>query len=106
MIHRPVALNSARVSVLCRCQAFSTSALSRKALPLEPKARVVAGMEGNAGASAGSGGPQMLRGIFFGKPGAGKGTLSARLVEKYDVLSLSVGEKCDYPQYRLTPYVL
>jgi adenylate kinase len=30
--------------------------------------------------------------VFFGKPGAGKGTLSARLVEKYDVLSLSTGD--------------
>jgi len=29
---------------------------------------------------------------MFGKPGAGKGTLSARLVEKYDILSLSTGD--------------
>ncbi|KAI0035104.1 adenylate kinase-domain-containing protein [Vararia minispora EC-137] len=34
----------------------------------------------------------MLRMIVFGKPGAGKGTLSARLVKKYDVLSLSTGD--------------
>jgi len=30
--------------------------------------------------------------LMFGKPGAGKGTLSARLVKKYDILSLSVGD--------------
>jgi nucleoside-triphosphate--adenylate kinase len=30
--------------------------------------------------------------LMFGKPGAGKGTLSARLVKKYDVLSLSTGD--------------
>ncbi|KAI0054134.1 ADK-domain-containing protein [Auriscalpium vulgare] len=33
-----------------------------------------------------------LRMIVFGKPGAGKGTLSARLVRKYDILSLSTGD--------------
>ncbi|KAI0322214.1 ADK-domain-containing protein [Amylostereum chailletii] len=33
-----------------------------------------------------------LRMIMFGKPGAGKGTLSARLVKKYDILSLSTGD--------------
>lgn len=30
--------------------------------------------------------------IFFGKPGAGKGTLTARLVRKYDIVSLSTGD--------------
>jgi len=30
--------------------------------------------------------------LMFGKPGAGKGTLSARLVEKYDIISLSTGD--------------
>ncbi|THH08659.1 hypothetical protein EW146_g8920, partial [Bondarzewia mesenterica] len=33
-----------------------------------------------------------LRMIMFGKPGAGKGTLSGRLVNKYDILSLSTGD--------------
>ncbi|EIN07308.1 adenylate kinase, partial [Punctularia strigosozonata HHB-11173 SS5] len=33
-----------------------------------------------------------LRMVMFGKPGAGKGTLSARLVKKYDILSLSTGD--------------
>ncbi|KAJ3744735.1 adenylate kinase [Lentinula detonsa] len=35
---------------------------------------------------------RMLRMIMFGKPGAGKGTLSGRLVKKYDILSLSTGD--------------
>lgn len=30
--------------------------------------------------------------LMFGKPGAGKGTLSARLTRKYDILSLSTGD--------------
>lgn len=29
---------------------------------------------------------------MFGKPGAGKGTLSSRLVQKYDILTLSTGD--------------
>lgn len=35
---------------------------------------------------------KVLRMLMFGKPGAGKGTLSARLVNKYDILSLSTGD--------------
>lgn len=34
----------------------------------------------------------MLRMLVFGKPGAGKGTLTARLVKKYEILSLSTGD--------------
>lgn len=30
--------------------------------------------------------------IMFGKPGAGKGTLTTRLAQKYDILSLSTGD--------------
>lgn len=33
-----------------------------------------------------------LRMIMFGKPGAGKGTLSSRLVKEFDILSLSTGD--------------
>lgn len=33
-----------------------------------------------------------LRMLMFGKPGAGKGTLSSRLVNKYEILSLSTGD--------------
>ena len=35
---------------------------------------------------------KILRMLMFGKPGAGKGTLCARLVQKYDILSLSTGD--------------
>ncbi|KAJ4487898.1 adenylate kinase [Lentinula aciculospora] len=35
---------------------------------------------------------RMLRMLMFGKPGAGKGTLSGRLVKKYDIVSLSTGD--------------
>ncbi|KAL4067961.1 adenylate kinase-domain-containing protein [Scleroderma yunnanense] len=35
---------------------------------------------------------KILRMLMFGKPGAGKGTLSSRLVKKYDILSLSTGD--------------
>jgi nucleoside-triphosphate--adenylate kinase len=30
--------------------------------------------------------------LMFGKPGAGKGTLTTRLVQKYDILALSTGD--------------
>jgi len=30
--------------------------------------------------------------LMFGKPGAGKGTLSAKLVKKYDIMALSTGD--------------
>ena len=30
--------------------------------------------------------------LILGKPGAGKGTLSSRLVKKYDIMSLSTGD--------------
>lgn len=35
---------------------------------------------------------KVLRMLMFGKPGAGKGTLSTRLVQKYEILSLSTGD--------------
>ncbi|KAI6103373.1 ADK-domain-containing protein [Pisolithus sp. B1] len=35
---------------------------------------------------------KVLRMVMFGKPSSGKGTLSLRLVKKYDVLSLSTGD--------------
>lgn len=35
---------------------------------------------------------RVLRMVMFGKPGAGKGTLSAKLVNKYDIMSLSTGD--------------
>ncbi|KAG6814384.1 hypothetical protein H0H92_010970 [Tricholoma furcatifolium] len=35
---------------------------------------------------------RFLRMLMFGKPGAGKGTLAGRLVNKYEILSLSTGD--------------
>lgn len=35
---------------------------------------------------------KILRMLVFGKPGAGKGTLSSRLVKKYDILTISTGD--------------
>ncbi|KDR81658.1 hypothetical protein GALMADRAFT_239746 [Galerina marginata CBS 339.88] len=35
---------------------------------------------------------RVVRMLMFGKPGAGKGTLTARLSSKYDILSLSTGD--------------
>ncbi|KAI0748155.1 ADK-domain-containing protein [Daedaleopsis nitida] len=40
----------------------------------------------------GHGEGRFLRMIMFGKPGAGKGTLSSRLTKKYEVISLSTGD--------------
>ncbi|KAF8311581.1 adenylate kinase [Clavulina sp. PMI_390] len=36
--------------------------------------------------------PRPLRMIMFGKPGAGKGTLSSRLVERYEIEPVSTGD--------------
>ena len=35
---------------------------------------------------------RVVRMLMFGKPGAGKGTLTTRLAAKYDILSLSTGD--------------
>ena len=35
---------------------------------------------------------KVLRMLMFGKPGAGKGTLTARLAQKYDIFTLSTGD--------------
>jgi nucleoside-triphosphate--adenylate kinase len=62
---------------------ISHSAPSHKALPFSLGA-LRAHEDGADG--------KVLRMLIFGKPGAGKGTLSARLVRKYDILSLSTGD--------------
>jgi nucleoside-triphosphate--adenylate kinase len=35
---------------------------------------------------------KFLRMLMFGKPGSGKGTLTAKLVKKYDILAVSTGD--------------
>ncbi|KAA1471114.1 ADK-domain-containing protein [Dentipellis sp. KUC8613] len=67
-------------------RAFASSAGAHKALPFflhNARAGTHAKDEGEG---------KTLRMIMFGKPGAGKGTLSGRLVKKYDILSLSTGD--------------
>ena len=71
--------------IACASRALHTSAPAplAKAGPLSPRPAEVPGLSAKGGA---------LRMIMFGKPGAGKGTLSGRLVKKYDLLSLSTGD--------------
>ncbi|KAK7693521.1 hypothetical protein QCA50_003089 [Cerrena zonata] len=63
---------------------FGRSHASQKAIPFS--------LHGNSGVSPASGDGKFLRMLMFGKPGAGKGTLSTRLVKKYEILSLSTGD--------------
>jgi nucleoside-triphosphate--adenylate kinase len=75
-------------------RALATSAARPRAVPasLHPAAGVVASTSSPVGTSTRTTGDGMLRMIMFGKPGAGKGTLSGRLVKNYDILSLSTGD--------------
>jgi hypothetical protein len=72
-----------------KSRALSTSTSCSKAVisSLKPDSSTVAGVEKPAVTAN-----DRLRMIMFGKPGAGKGTLSARLVRKYDILALSTGD--------------
>jgi hypothetical protein len=70
---------------LCR-RALSTSTSRAKAVPVD-----YSDLDTPA-PPPGSAKEGQLRMIMFGKPGAGKGTLSGRLVSKYDILSLSTGD--------------
>lgn len=76
-----------RAQVRAALRTFSSTAPSRTALPFTLKNKDVTASE-----NVQTGGDKVLRMIMFGKPGAGKGTLSARLVKKYDILSLSTGD--------------
>ncbi|KAI1795850.1 adenylate kinase [Ganoderma leucocontextum] len=74
-----------RVAVRC----FSQSPAAQKAITFA----LNTGRAETAPANGvGHGERQPLRMIMFGKPGAGKGTLSSRLVKKYDIVSLSTGD--------------
>ncbi|KZT09499.1 adenylate kinase [Laetiporus sulphureus 93-53] len=68
-------------------RAFRSSAPANKALPFS-----LNNVSAGSVASVNHGEGNILRMLMFGKPGAGKGTLSARLVKKYDILSLSTGD--------------
>ena len=70
---------------LQQTRAFGGSTSSHKALPFS--------LQSNRSSTKDDKEPgKVLHMLMFGKPGAGKGTLSARLVKKYDVLTLSTGD--------------
>ena len=63
-------------------RAFGGSSTSQKALPFSLR---------NTRESTAADG-RVLRMLMFGKPGAGKGTLTEKLTKKYNILSLSTGD--------------
>lgn len=75
----------ARGPTLQTSRFFATTSLASRALPfsLNPYRSSLKDEEHSG---------RVLRMLMFGKPGAGKGTLTARLVKKYDILSLSTGD--------------
>ncbi|GBE81945.1 adenylate kinase-domain-containing protein [Sparassis latifolia] len=75
-----------------QCRAFGHSAPAQKALPFSLNNGRAGALASDPGDHADHGENKVLRMLMFGKPGAGKGTLSARLVKKYDILSLSTGD--------------
>lgn len=77
-------------NVWTRSRGFRSAAVANKALPFSLFNLVRAASVTKIPSDHGEG--KVLRMLMFGKPGAGKGTLAARLVKKYDVLSLSTGD--------------
>ncbi len=72
---------------------FSTSSRSQTALPfLLRNSRSAAAPDADTGLDSSHPNGRVLRMIMFGKPGAGKGTLTARLARKHDILSISTGD--------------
>ncbi|KAI9446344.1 ADK-domain-containing protein [Lactarius indigo] len=72
---------------------FSTTSRSKTALPfLLGNSRSAAAPDADSGPDSSHPNGRVLRMIMFGKPGAGKGTLTARLARKHDVLSISTGD--------------
>ncbi|KAG6866960.1 hypothetical protein C0991_003876 [Blastosporella zonata] len=67
------------------CRAIGYSVPSRRALPFFLHAKAANDDHEHDHS-------RFLRMLMFGKPGAGKGTLSGRLVNKYDIVSLSTGD--------------
>ena len=72
-----------------QARGFGGSTPSNKAIPFSLRSATA---ESSAKVSASKDDGKVLRMLMFGKPGAGKGTLSQRLVKKYDLLSLSAGD--------------
>lgn len=67
---------------------FGGSSSSHKAIPFSLQSSRASTAEDSSSHAEG----KVLRTLMFGKPGAGKGTLAARLVKKYDIMALSAGD--------------
>jgi len=73
----------------------NASARSLGSLAQAPSTRSAAAFKLNhatSGALSEEKDEHFARMLMFGKPGAGKGTLTARLTQKYDILTLSTGD--------------
>jgi len=69
-------------------RSISTTSSAKRALPFSLNIG-----SNTAGAVADNNDPSArLRMIMFGRPGAGKGTLSARLVKEFDIVTISTGD--------------
>ncbi|CDO69512.1 hypothetical protein BN946_scf184785.g17 [Trametes cinnabarina] len=89
--------SSRHVSVPLATRTISQSAASHKAIPFTLGSARSETVSADSVATPGSrqqpgSNGKVLRVIMFGKPGAGKGTLTARLVKKYDIVSMSTGD--------------
>ncbi|KAL5489885.1 ADK2 [Sanghuangporus weigelae] len=67
-------------------RAFTGSSTSSKAISFTLNTHANAAVHGETNESG------MMRMVMFGKPGAGKGTLTERLVKKFDIVSISTGD--------------
>ena len=76
-----------RTQTLAPCngqRSIAQSATSRKAIPFS--------LNTYSGPQDAEKDERVVRMLMFGKPGAGKGTLTARLAQKYNILTLSTGD--------------
>lgn len=73
-------------------RSFGHSTPVSKALPFFLNSLRAAAQEAHERALNQARPDSFLRMLIFGKPGSGKGTLTARLVKKYDILSISTGD--------------
>ncbi|KAH9484346.1 GTP:AMP phosphotransferase AK3, mitochondrial [Psilocybe cubensis] len=78
-----IRIPNARVSGDSHVRTISQSAAMRRAIPFS--LNTYSGPQDDRD-------ERVVRMLMFGKPGAGKGTLTARLAQKYDILTLSTGD--------------
>ena len=84
--HSPSLLRP-RAPQALQTRGFGGSTVSNKAIPFSLRSSTA-----DSGAKTSKDDGKVLLMLMFGKPGAGKGTLSQRLVKKYEILSLSAGD--------------